>query len=119
MRGITLGDGRDAMFRIDDLRYPPLLLEQPNPDFSLVLRKVLHCPEEFGIFLADDPIEHRRLHPSLLQLLEGFAGVYALMLADIADKQHLVLFIDAPEKISQLLRRGQWGLIDHVQMPRM
>jgi hypothetical protein len=67
--------------------------------------------------LPEDLIELRGAHSSLLQLLEGLSGVDTLVLARVANEQHLVVRPDATQKFPHLFGAGEARFIDHVQMP--
>ena len=55
---------------------------------------MLDRPQQLRVFLANDLVKLRGLHPGLDQLLEGLAGLDALMLANVADEQHAVAGIE-------------------------
>jgi hypothetical protein len=52
---------------------------------------MLDDPRQFRVFLTHDLVKLRGLHPGLLHLLEGFAGIDALMLACVSDEENAVL----------------------------
>ena len=83
---------------------------------GLVLRQMLDGPKEFGVFLAHDPVQLRRPHPGVLHLLEGLAGVHALMLTGIADEEDAIRRPDLVEERPHLAGAGETGLIHHVQV---
>src|SRR5271168_4692755 len=78
---------------------------------------MLHRFQQFWVLLAHHLVELRGPHPSLLHLLEGPAGVDALMLPRISDDEHSVLRFDFGQEGAHLFGRCQRGLIEHVEMP--
>jgi len=56
------------------------------------------------------------LHPALLHLLEGFAGIDALMLASVSDEKNSILRPDLLHESLHLAGAGQAGFIDHVKV---
>ena len=66
--------------------------------------------------LAHDDLEPGGLHPGLLKLLVGAAGVDALMLAHVADEQDAVVGRKAVEERVQLSRAGETRLVEHVEV---
>ncbi len=61
-------------------------------------------------------VELRRPQPAVLQLLKGLARFAALMLPCVAEEQHPVLRLDLIQKSLNLLRAGQAGLIEQIEM---
>ena len=59
----------------------------------------------------------RGLHSGINQLLEWLAGLNALMLPRVSDKQYAVTGLQLGEEVTDLFRAGKTGLIDHVQVP--
>jgi hypothetical protein len=72
--------------------------------------------QQLRIFLAHDLCELRRLYSGLLQLLEGSAGIDALVLPNVSDEQHAVLRSDLFEEVTHLFRTGEARFIDQIQV---
>jgi hypothetical protein len=66
------------------------------------------------VFLADYLIKSCRLHSGIDQLLEGFPGFDALMLARIANEENSVAGVEFGEEIAYLFGAGETGLIHHI-----
>ena len=77
---------------------------------------MLDGTKQLRVLLTDDRIELRSTHSGLLHLLEGFAGIYALMLPCITDKQHPVLRPDLFHERLHLARACETRFIHHVEM---
>ena len=77
---------------------------------------MLDDPQQFRVFLTHDLVKLRGLHPGLLHLLEGFAGIDALMLAGVSDEENAVLRPDLLHESLHLAGAGQAGFIDHVKV---
>src|ERR1700691_4702565 len=78
---------------------------------------MLDRPQQLRVLLTNDLVEPRGVHSGLDQLLEGLAGLDALMLANIADEQDAVAGIEFGEEVAHLLCAGKARLIDHIKMP--
>jgi hypothetical protein len=77
---------------------------------------VLYDPQQLRVFLAHDLVKLRGLHPGLLHLLEGLAGIDPLMLASITDEENAVLRSDLLHETLHLPGAGETGFIDHVEV---
>jgi hypothetical protein len=72
--------------------------------------------KQLRVFLPHDLVKLRSLHSGLLHLLEGFACIYALMLACVADKKHSILGPDLLHERLHLAGAGKAGFINHVEV---
>jgi type IV secretion system protein VirB10 len=68
---------------------------------------MLDCPQQLGIFLAHDLVKLDGTHPGFDQLLEGLAGLDALVLPRIADEQHAVLRANLFKEVAYLFGAGK------------
>jgi hypothetical protein len=116
MGGELLGNSSDTFLRVNDFRNTPLLHQHLNAHSSFIVGQILHGFEQCGVLLAHDLVKLCRPHARFLQLLEGFSGVHALMLAGVANQQYLILRADLIQEVTHLLRRCQRGFIDHIEM---
>ena len=114
--GIVLGDGRDTIYAVLYLGHAALLGQQLDALLCLSGGKVLDRFQQLRILLAHDLVQLRGLHPGLLHLLEGLAGLHALMLADVTDDQDPVLGRDLLKEIPHLLRRSERGFVEHIKV---
>src|SRR5665213_736024 len=73
-------------------------------------------PQQVRVFLTHDLVKLRGLHSGLLHLLEGLAGIDALVLAGVSDKKNAVLRPDLFHETLHLAGAGETGFIDHVEV---
>src|SRR5665213_3089280 len=77
---------------------------------------MLDDAEQFRVFLSHNLVKLRGLHSGLLHLLEGFAGIDALMLASVPHEQNPVLRSNLFHETLHLASAGETGFIDHVEV---
>jgi hypothetical protein len=112
--GIVPGDGFNALPGVRDLNHAALLLQQAHTRRCLVLGKMLDDSKQFGIFLTLDLVKLGGLHPGLLHLLEGLAGIHALMLASVPYEEDPVLRPDLLHETLHLAGAGETGFIEQI-----
>jgi hypothetical protein len=66
-------------------------LQQGDAGVGLILGKMFDGFEQFGVFLPHDLVELGGSHSGVLQLLEGLARIYGLMLACVPDEQNPIM----------------------------
>jgi hypothetical protein len=70
-----------------------------------------------GVFLANDFVEVRRLHPGFLKLLEWPPGLHSLVLASVAREDYAVLLFQPAQEFVNLARAREARFIHDVQVP--
>ena len=75
---------------------------------------MLDGAQQLRVFLADNLIKSGRFHSSIDQLLEGFPGLHALMLARVANEENPVAGVEFGEEIAYLLGAGEARFIHHI-----
>jgi hypothetical protein len=110
------GNRSDALLRIRNFYNAALLLKQRNAGGRLVPGEVFDYRQQLRVFLAHDLIELCGAHAGELQLFEWFAGVYALVLPSVPDKQDFILGRDPVKKLAHLLGARETRLVDHVEV---
>src|SRR4051812_20758488 len=110
----VLCSSKAATIRLNaSIRSPnSLLVETGRGNFALpsgpsISARVPACSRLNGREMERDISSRRAAHPGFLQLLEGLASVYALVLSNIPYQENLVIHSDASQKVSHLLRGGQ------------
>ncbi len=83
-----------------------MLLQERDAFGNFATGQMVHRPQQLGIFLPDDLVKLRGAHPGLNQLLEGFSGVYALMLPSIANEHNSILGAKLLEEVPHLFGAG-------------
>src|ERR1019366_5913203 len=114
--GIVLGNSFNALGVVRDLGHAPLSLQQADTYGGFILGEMFDDTEQLRVFLAHDLVKLRGLHPGLLHLLKGFAGIDALMLAGVSHKQNPVLRPNLFHETLHLASAGEAGFIDHIKM---
>ena len=113
---ILAGDRGQPFLAVGDFMHAPLRVKLVDRAADISGREPLHDGTERRIPLAHNDLEPGGLHPGLLQLLVGTAGVDALMLTHVADEQHAVAGREAVEEGVQLCRTGEARFVQHVEM---
>ena len=70
-----------------------------------------------GVFLTNDLIEVRCVHPGFLKLLERSTGLHSLVLARVANEDYSVLIFQPAQECVDLARAREARFIHNVQMP--
>ena len=75
---------------------------------------MLDGAQQLRVSLADDSVERRRLHPGIDQLLKGFPGFHALMLARVSDEENPVAGVEFGKEVAHLFGARQTRFIHHI-----
>src|SRR5271170_4573884 len=106
----------NAFFTLRNLPNSILLAKQIESGRRLSLRKQLDGGFERGILLTNNFVQLCRSHSGLLQLLEGPSGFDALMLADVANEEHTVIWVQPIKQGPHLISARKTGFIDKVKV---
>jgi hypothetical protein len=84
---------------------------------DLAVGKMLDGLSQSRVFLANDFVEVRRVHPGFLKLLERSSCLHSLVLARVTHEYHPVLFLQLVYEFIDLPCAREAGFVHNVQVP--
>jgi len=115
--GISLGYCLQAFFPVRDFMHTALLPEIVNRLVHMTVGELLDSLFQCGVFLANDLMEVRCVHPGFLKLLERSPPLHSLVLARVAHEDHAVLCFQPAHEFVNLARAREARFVHNVQMP--
>ena len=113
---IAPGNCADAFFSVGNFLHAALFLERFKGSGYLAAGQQFDDGLQRRVFLPNDLVELGGAHSGLLQLLEGAACFYALVLPGVADQEYAVVGAETRKELAHLVGAGKTRFIDKLKV---